>query len=249
MAEPPASLAWLARGAYAHRGLHDEAIPENSLASFRAAIAAGLGIECDIRKSGDGRAIVFHDATLDRMTDALGLVEAQSVGRLTSVALAHSEERIPTLLDALRLVAGDVPLLLELKTDRDRAVDPLCRAVRRDLEGYGGEVAVMSFDPRVSRWFSERLPDMPRGLVVTEENARTITGAIRRRLSIRRSRAQFLAYDVRDLPSGTAGASRKKGMPLLSWTVRGAAQLDTALAAGAAPILEGVGVESWRSRT
>ena len=165
MTAPPDITEWLGAYAYAHRGLHDEKVPENSLAAFRAAIDAGLGIECDIRKSADGRAIVFHDAELDRMTARTGLLAERTVGELTKITLASTEGLIPTLVDTLELVAGRVPLLLEIKTPEDRPVGPLCRAVRRDLVGYGGLVAVMSFDPRVSQWFAQKVPELARGLV------------------------------------------------------------------------------------
>ena len=241
--------SWLTKHAYAHRGLHNVDVPENSLASFRAALGAGLGIECDIRKSVDGRAMVFHDAQLDRLTGRSGEMGRCSVGELTAIALAGSDERIPTLRDALDLVAGKVPLLLELKTDNGRPVGPLCRAVRRDLEGYGPQVAVMSFDPRVSAWFRKRQPQLLRGLVMTEAGARTLSGAVKRRLALLRAKPQFLAYDVRDLPSAFAARQARGGMPLTSWTVKTAEQLDTAIKAGAAPILEAAGVAAWIERT
>jgi glycerophosphoryl diester phosphodiesterase len=242
MADAP---AWLTRQAYAHRGLHDGSVPENSLAGFAAAIARGLGIECDLRVSADGRAMVFHDAELERLTGHAGRTSELSVGELTALRLRGSAEHIPTLRDMLSLVAGQVPLLLELKTNRHESVHRLCRAVRRDIDGYRGELAVMSFDPRIGNWFAQRLPDLPRGLVVSEEDARTLAGAIRRRLSLRHARPQFLAYDIRDLPSRFAARQAARGLALLTWTVRSAAQIETARAAGATPILEGAGVAAW----
>ena len=180
----PDKLQALAAHAYAHRGLHGDGVPENTLSAFRAAMAAGLGIECDIRKSSDGRAVVFHDAELERLTGRAGAMGARSVGDLTAIMLTGSEETIPTLRDALDLVAGKVPLLLEVKSDDRRPVDAICRAVRRDLDGYQGLAAVMSFDPRVPRWFAEHEPDVLRGLVVSEQDSRTLVAAIKRKLSV-----------------------------------------------------------------
>lgn len=244
----PEARKWLVRQAYAHRGLHDGSVPENSLAAFSAAIDRGLGIECDLRVSADGRAMVFHDADLERLTGEAGLMGQKTVGELTALTLSGSGEHIPTLRDMLELVAGRAPLLLELKTDRRESVHRLCRAVRRDIEGYAGEVAVMSFDPRIGRWFAQRMPDFPRGLVVTEENTRTLAGAFRRRLTLQHARPQFLAYDIRDLPSRFAARHARRGLPLLTWTVRNAAQVETAQASGATPILEGAGVAAWEAQ-
>lgn len=249
MTAPPDITEWLGAHAYAHRGLHDEQAPENSLAAFRAAIEAGLGIECDIRKCVDGRAIVFHDAELDRMTARTGPLAARTVGELTKITLGNGEETIPTLIDTLELVAGRVPLLLEIKTSDDRPVGPLCRAVRRDLVGYGGLVAVMSFDPRVSQWFAQKVPELARGLVITEQGSRTLLAGFKRRRMVKTSRAQFLACDIRDLPSSLASRQVKRGMPLASWTVRSAAQLETALEVGCAPIIEAAGVAAWQARS
>lgn len=224
-------------------------MPENSLAAFRAAIAKGLGIECDIRKSSDGRAVVFHDATLDRMTDRTGPTSGCSVGELTAITLAGSEQTIPTLRDTLELVSGKVPLMLEIKSDDRRPIDAICRAVRRDMDGYQGLICVMSFDPRVPRWFAQREPDCPRGLVVTEQNSRTLIAAIKRRLSVPAARAEFLALDIRDLPSRFASRQSDKGMPLFTWTVNSAKHFETALQCGAVPIIEGAGVAAWEADT
>lgn len=240
-------LAALSKVPYAHRGLHDSSVPENSLAAFRGAIAKGLGIECDVRKSSDGRAMVFHDAGLDRLTGRSGAMGALPVGELTTIRLTGSDECIPTLRDLLDLVAGQVPILIEVKIDNGRQVDPLCRAVRRDLDGYAGPVGVMSFDPRVAVWFTLREPEIPAGLVITEENARTLMKALALRTMAARSPARFLALDVRDLPSRIAQRALAKGRPLFSWTVRSAEQLETVLAAGAQPIMEGAGVAAWEA--
>ncbi|KLE34482.1 glycerophosphodiester phosphodiesterase family protein [Aurantiacibacter luteus] len=237
---------WLTRHAYAHRGLHGSGVPENSLAAFEAAIARGYGIECDLLPSADNRAVVFHDEDLQRLTGQAGSTRRTRVGELTAMRLSGSDETIPTLRDMLALVAGRVPLLLELKSVRGEHISALCRAVRRDLEGYRGEVAVMSFDPRIPAWFAARMPHLPRGVVMTEENARTLTGALRRWLALAKSRASFLAYDVRDLPSRFATRS---GLPLLTWTVRSGALLDAARGAGAAPIMEGPGVAAFEERS
>ena len=65
-------FGWLVARPIAHRGLHDAAkgIIENSLAAARAAIAGNYAIECDAQLSADGEAVVFHDDTLDRLTEA-----------------------------------------------------------------------------------------------------------------------------------------------------------------------------------
>ena len=63
-APDPARVAWIGQWTYAHRGLHKPGVPENSLAAFAGAIAAGYGIECDIQRSRDGEAMLLHQAVL-----------------------------------------------------------------------------------------------------------------------------------------------------------------------------------------
>jgi glycerophosphoryl diester phosphodiesterase len=241
-----ARIGWLKERDYAHRGLHGGDAPENSLSAFSAAIARGLGIECDAQQTGDGQAVVFHDWELGRLTAESGPVAGRGAAELARIALGSGHDRIPRLTDMLGMVHGRAPLLIEIKMRRERRVAPLCLAVRRALEGYAGLAAVMSFDPRVGAWFRRHAPHVVRGLVVSEEGARTLSGSARRHLALWRARPDFLAYDVRDLPSPFAAAQRKRGLPLLTWTVRTAALRQRAAEHADAAIVEGEGVAETR---
>ncbi len=201
-----------------------------------------MGVECDVQQTADGRAVVFHDWELDRLTGESGPVARRSAAALSQVRLGDGNDRIPSLRDLLGMVRGRVPLLIELKTKADRRVGALCLTVRRDLEGYGGPAAVMGFDPRVCAWFRRHASHIVRGLVVSEEGARTLSGSARRRLALWRAKPDFLAYDARDLPSAFAAAQRRRGLPLLAWTVRSAGLRQRAADCAATPIVEGEGV-------
>ncbi|GGE02104.1 glycerophosphoryl diester phosphodiesterase [Tsuneonella deserti] len=240
-APDPARVSWLGGQTYAHRGVHDERVAENSPSAFAEAIRRGLGIECDVQKSRDGRAMVFHDWQLDRLTAQSGPVARRLSSELEQVALL-SGDRIPTLEKLLEQVAGRVPLLIEIKSKKDRNPIPLCLAVNRALDGYRGPCAVMSFDARVPRWFGTHAPAVVRGLVVTEENSRGVGGWFKRQLSLWAGKPDFLAYDVRDLPSSFAAAQRARGLPVLTWTVRSALLRERAAIFADAPIAEGAGL-------
>lgn len=213
-------VGWLRDVTFAHRGLHGPGVPENSPAAFALAISQGLGIECDVQRTSDGQAVVFHDWDLDRLTGKSGPVLEHSASQLVAITLTGSADTLPLLRQLLDQVKGQVPLLIELKSRSDLRVSPLCLAVRRVLEGYRGPVAVMSFDPRVGRWFRRYSPNVVRGLVMTEEGRRTLLARIRRHTALWYAQPDFLAYDVRDLPSRFAGAQRRRGLPVLTWTVR-----------------------------
>lgn len=214
-----AELERLGAVPFAHRGLHGGALVENSGGAIAAAVARGFGIELDVQLSRDGEAMVFHDYELDRLTVEQGPVAARTAAELQAIRLYIGNEVMPRLGEALRMIDGRVPLLVELKSP-DRRVAVLCRAVADALAGYCGPVGVMSFNPEVGAWFARRAPGLLRGLVVTEQGRRGWRGRIERPLALWRAQADFLAYDIRDLPSRFAGAARSRGRPVYTWTVR-----------------------------
>ena len=236
-------VAWLRKADYAHRGLHGgQGAPENSPAAFAGAIVRGLGIECDVQRTSDGQAVVFHDFELARLTGESGAVIDRSAAQLGQITLSGTGDGIPTLQRLLDQIGGRVPLLIEVKSRRGVRVAPLCLAVRRVLEGYRGPVAVMSFDPRVSRWFGRHSRHIVRGLVMSERDQSRFLRTLRTRMTLWAARPEFLAWDVRDLPSRPAARQRKRGLPLLTWTVRDDRLRQRAEKYADAPIAEGEGL-------
>ena len=224
-----AELETLFARPFAHRGLHGRGIVENSLSAFEAAIEAGHGIELDVQRTLDGLAVVFHDYALDRLTDAKGRIDALRLEELESIPLKGSGDRIASLERVLEYIAGRAPLLIEIKA-RNQDYRQLCTGVLHDLHIYSGPVAVMSFNPRVGHWFARNGPETLRGLVVSEEGKHHLRGRMERHLSLWWARPDFLAYDIRDLPSRFAGAQRAKGLKVGTWTVRSDGQRATAAA-------------------
>lgn len=243
-APPPehARVAWLIEQLYAHRGYHDADRVENSASAFRAALAAGIGIECDVQRSAEGEAMVFHDGVLDRLTGATGPVSRHPAATLVRLQLGHGRDTILPLSQMLELVGGEVPLLIELKSCGRLPFAPLCLAVHQALLRYRGRVAVMSFDARMVRWFGRHAPALVRGLVVTEEAGRSYVHRVRRHAALWHARPDFLAYDVRDLPSPFAARQRARGLPVLTWTVSDKTTLASARTYADAAIAEGEGL-------
>ncbi len=238
MTPRPASLDVLTARPFAHRGLFGPGVPENSLAAARAAIARGLGIECDVRVNRAGIAHIFHDARLDRMTGATGRFAALGGEEIAACRLRGSDERVPTLSQLLALTGDHTPLLIEIKSDDGpRACIRLCAAVADDLAAHEGLTAVMSFDPLVCHWFARHRPQTLRGLVISR---RYRTGIVARHgagLAIARANPHFMACDVRDLPRARAFPGRAR-RPLLCWTVRSERDRLRARQAGAQIIFE-----------
>lgn len=236
-APDPARIAFLKGQPYAHRGLHGNGILENSPAAFDAAIAQGHGIELDVQAAEDGTAFTFHDYDLERLTGQQGKLANMRASDIDQVQLRDGHGKIPRLRETLSQIAGQVPVLIELKSS-DIRVGPLCLSVRRALEGYRGQAAIMSFNPLVSAWFRKNAEHIVRGLVITEENGKNLKGRYQRHQSLWTAKPEFLAYDVRDFPSSFAASSRARGLPVVTWTVRTAEQERIAAQYADEPVYE-----------
>ena len=148
---------------FAHRGLHNDEFPENSIAAYRAAIEAGFGIELDVHLSADGEVMVFHDDTLLRVCGEDVKLSDLTAAELSGKKLCQSEYTIPRFTEVLELVDGRVPILIELKgTTSDTG---LCDALTKLLENYNGKYCVQSFNPFLLAWFKKNAPQIPRGLL------------------------------------------------------------------------------------
>ncbi len=214
----------------AHRGLHSSGVPENSLAAIRAAIAAGYAIEFDIQPAAGGEPMVFHDYDLQRLVGSEGYIADTDPGDLAALRLKGSDEAIPSLAQVLREVAGQVPLLIEIK-DQDGRLGPevgdLQNRVAALLQAYDGPVAVMSFNPHTAAAFGRAAPDIAVGLVTCgydEDDWPMLDAETRAELAaiadFERVGAQFISHDRNDLGNPRVGALKAAGVPILCWTVR-----------------------------
>lgn len=147
---------------YAHRGLHGDGVPENSMAAFRAALNHGYGIELDIHLLKDGNLAVIHDALLNRTTGQAGFVEDLTTEQLKDYHLQGTGEVIPEFMDVLELYQGKAPMIVELKT-KDGNAAALTEAACKMLDTYKGPYCLESFDPRCLIWLRKNRPDILRG--------------------------------------------------------------------------------------
>ncbi|KEJ90852.1 phosphodiesterase [Sulfitobacter donghicola DSW-25 = KCTC 12864 = JCM 14565] len=224
-----------ARVPFAHRALHNvhEGRPENSRAAIRAAIEAGYGIEVDVQLSADGAAMVFHDYHLGRLTEVQGVVRLTTSEELKQTALRGNAEGIPDLPEVLSLVAGQVPLLIELK-DQDGAmgenIGQLERATAQALEGYEGDVAVMSFNPHSVKLLQTLCPEIPRGLTTSAYRSHEwpLSDATCDRLrgipDYDTVGASFISHEVDDLDRARVAELKQAGAMICCWTVISAEQ-------------------------
>ena len=216
----------------AHRAFHDKAHGrvENSITSIKAAIEHGYGIEIDIQMASDGVPMVFHDYDLRRLTIEQGPVAQRSSAQLAQIPLMGDRTMIPTLAQVLDVVAGRVPLLIELK-DQDGGLGPntgpMGKAVAQVLEPYKGPVAVMSFNPHAMAEMGRLLPDVPRGLTTGSFNPAdwpTIAQPTLERLSqipdYDHVGATFISHYHKELDHPRVAELNTQGAAILCWTIR-----------------------------
>ncbi|MDB5097777.1 MAG: glycerophosphoryl diester phosphodiesterase [Cyanobacteria bacterium RYN_339] len=154
-----------------HRGAMGTA-PENTMASFKQAVALGVeAVELDVHLSKDGRLVVIHDESVDRTTDGTGEVADLTLAELKALDAGSwfdakfAGERIPTLEEVLAWAKDVVPVVIEVKFNRH--IEQIVQATVMEVErlGAAGNVAVISFDHNVSFGVKSLRPDWMSGVL------------------------------------------------------------------------------------
>jgi glycerophosphoryl diester phosphodiesterase len=241
--------AWLTARPVAHRGLHDisRGIVENMPGAVRAAIAGNFAVEVDIQLTADGEAMVHHDDALGRLTEGSGALLHKTAAELKAVKFRDTSEHMMTLSDLCILVAGRVPLVIEVKShfDGDRK---LVTRMAEVLSSYAGPAVGMSFDPGQVLALRGIAPDLPRGIVAQRDYDDDYWNKLTKEqrdsmLYLRhgfRTEPHFVAYWVDQLPAPAPWIARNIfGCPLLTWTVRTPGQRERAAQYADQMIFEG----------
>lgn len=245
-----ATAGWLAERPIAHRGLHDGvSAPENTLAAAEAAVAAGYAIEIDVRLTADLGVVAFHDETLERLTGRKKRIFDLTLQELAGERIAGAHP-IPTLDTVLAAVGSKVPVLIEVKSPR--AFEPMAAIVARVIGGIRrnrADAAIMSFDPDILALARRGAPDLARGIIASRfrPGSRDVRPRVIHRFALAnllhmpRTRPAFVAYRVDDLPQASVSFARRRGLKVLGWTVRSAAQ-----AARAHPFVDQIIFEDYQ---
>lgn len=228
---------------YAHRGLFDEKMPENSMAAFAAAVEAGYGIELDVHTTTDGVAVVHHDDSLMRMCGVDLMIEKSTYDRIKDVTLPDGS-RLPLFSEVLQLVDGRVPLIVELKCTKS-ADTRVADVAARELENYKGEYCVESFDPFVVRKYKK----FRRGVMCGQLAGRTyfkedsfktrvIKFVAEKMLFNFISRPDFVAYHFEYRHNVSCVLCRLLGAEKAYWTIKSEKDRDASRHDGAAVIFQ-----------
>ncbi len=227
---------------YAHRGLHGNGVPENSLAAFELACREGFGIELDVQLSADGTVMVFHDYTLIRMTGVDKKLSDLSAAELQELFLAETDQTIPTFEQVLSLVDGRVPLLVELKGESTNTA--LCEKVAAHLSTYHGDYCLESFNPLLIGKMKEFLPNAFRGLLYTnvcrDKKKKTALNRLLTAMALNVvAKPDFIAFNEKDRDSFPVRLTTKFYKTIkFVWTVRTEEGMATAHKLGEYPIFE-----------
>jgi glycerophosphoryl diester phosphodiesterase len=228
----------------AHRGLWKrDGAPENSLAAFQAAAHADYGIELDVQLSADGEAMVFHDATMERLTSLTGRFSDHHTADLAATRLAGTDETIPTLSEALAVIGHQAMVLIELKTPFGE-VGPLEKRVTEILIDHNGPTAIIGFNPYSHAWFAAHHPQILRGLDSysyrdNESLARELRKEYANLEHVELAKPHFLVLGADIVGNGSTSQHRKNGMPVIAWTMRSADEWSAAKAHADNMIFEG----------
>ncbi len=216
--------SWVVEKPISHRGLfnNEKGVPENSIKAFTLSIENGLAIELDVHLLKDGEIVVFHDDTLERMTDVEGDTTSLSSKDLPGISLLGTDEKIPLFKDVLKLVDGKVPLMIEIK-NRATVVGDLEKTLYEMLKAYKGLYAVQSFNPLSVQWFAKNAPEIYRGQLSGDFRSEDDMPFYKKFLLSNMflnflSKPDFINYDIRCLPKFSVSIKRKN-KPLLSWTI------------------------------
>lgn len=238
-------LRRLCKWNYAHRGLHGNGVPENSLAAFQKALDAGYGSELDIHLLADGNLAVIHDSSLQRTAGVDVKIESLRTEDLQNYRLEGTDEKIPTFREVLDLYSGNAPLIVELKPEGGNFAQ-LSEAACAALESYQGLYCLESFDPRCIHWLKQNRPDLVRGQLsynsFADKNCNVpwpLRLCMTNLLSNFWNSPDFIAYNFCERSNLSVRIARKLWkIQGVTWTLHNREDYETAIAEGWIPIFE-----------
>ncbi len=167
----------------AHRG-GSHLAPENTLAAFRTALTFSVdAIELDVQMTKDGHAIVFHDNTVEKLTDGEGNILDLDLAYLRSLnAAAHfaggwpEPQHIPALREVLDLARARTFVYIEIKASKRDGVHGrypnIVEAIVKDVRAAGmlRNVLIMSFDLFLLPHVKSLEPSLQTGAIISKDS-------------------------------------------------------------------------------
>mgnify|MGYP000060368874 FL=1 len=227
-------LNWLTKTPIAHRGLHNENAPENSLSAFKNAIDNGYNIELDVQVTKDKKLIVFHDYTLKRIFNIKKHVKNCTLSELKELKFPNTNESIPTYQEVLDLVNSKTGILCEIKglNLKDNSIEEVANI---ETKQYSGNVAFHSFNFGAVKYLKQH-SDRSCGQLITWQFGKLekffLMNYFGKLKVINNSNPNFISYDVRALnPKYKATKYLKEyvdKLPILLWTINNESKVSIA---------------------
>ena len=225
-------ISWIKETPIAHRGLHTKDIPENSLSAFENALKNNYAIELDVQFTKDKEVVVFHDENLKRMTNDTRNIEDVNYDELKNLRLGNTNEIIPTLEEVLELVDSKVAILIEIKDCKDYI--ELSEKTYEILKGYEGNYAIQSFNPFILEWYKNNASEVIRGQLsgTFTEGSESLNSfekfTLKNLLLNFKSKPNYIGYELEGIPKSKLESLRKKGVPIIVWTVKNKEDMEKA---------------------
>jgi glycerophosphoryl diester phosphodiesterase len=215
----------------AHRGNHRFA-PENTLVSYREAIATGAPImEIDLRLSADGKAVLMHDETVDRTTNAKGPVSSFTAAELAQLDAGswkhpnYAGEPVPTLEQVADLCRGRAIMMLDLKPT---GLGPAIAETLARISFPPDQVILAPWEDDDGKHLRGLMPDMP--MVRLGEMPSTFDDAYFDRMKTIGFSGFSFSWRTLSLPF--IEQAHRHGMKVYTWTVNDPADVSGAVLAG-----------------
>ena len=225
-------ISWIKETPIAHRGVHTKDIPENSLSAFENALKNNYAIELDVQFTKDKEVVVFHDENLKRITNDTRNIEDVNYDELKNLRLGNTNEIIPTLEEVLELVDSKVAILIEIKDCKDYI--ELSEKTYEILKGYEGNYAIQSFNPFILEWYKNNASEVIRGQLsgTFTEGSESLNSfekfVLKNMLLNFKSKPNYIGYEFEGIPKSKLESLRKKGVPIIVWTVKNKEDMEKA---------------------
>ena len=203
-------MNWLNKLPIAHRGLHSNAnnIYENTKESFLAAVNENYAIECDVVLSKDHEVVVFHDENLKRLCNLDKSISSLTMNELRSLKIYESNSNIISLDEMLHVVSAHVPIIIEIKGKFTPFIE---ERIQEIIRSYRGPIALKTFNLKSVEWLIKFLPYVYKGLVI-DSNTNNFEAILDLNID-------FVSCDIEFIESNLIDRVKKKGLPIITWTV------------------------------
>ena len=208
-----------------HRGARGH-LAENTLPSIAKALELGVdGIEIDVFRCASEELVVFHDQTLEKLTNATGYIEQLDLDSIRNIEVLNGFT-IPTLEEVLNLINGRVMLNIELKGSQTAILTDQMLQTFFEKETWSAEkILISSFDLEELKLFYEVNQKVPIAILTEDDPLDALPIA-------KELNAVAINPNYKSLNKENLTKIHKKGLKIYPWTVNQPEEISALLALG-----------------